>query len=183
MTANGVMHCVLETAKTTLGKCRAWQTWTGVGGTEAAALARIYLDALPKPASNAETHTLAELQSYRPYIILTDGTDGGFTMLKHAVGGGFSQKGMIMAEINADVPTNIANDLAAVRRAFRISLGNLLRSDDIANPGLAELAETPGCLAINRVEVIGPARTSEEDISELGDAQRAWLEIHWGHVQ
>jgi hypothetical protein len=141
MTANGIMHCVLETAKATLGKCKAWQTWPGVGGNEAAALARIYIDALPVPAGGADAHTLDELKAYRPYIILTDGTDGGFTMMKHAVGG------------------------------------------DVANPGLAELAETPGMLAINRVEVIGPARTAEEDISALGDALRAWLEIHWGHVQ
>ena len=183
MSANGIMQCVLETARATLGKCHGWQTWPGVGGNEAAALARIYYDALPVPANNADAHTLAELQTYRPYILLSEATEGGFSMVKHATAFGWSQRGVIIAELTADVPSNIATNLSQVRTSFRTSLGKVLRTDNISQPGLAELSETPGMLAIHQVNVIGPARTDVEDISEMGDAMRVWIELHWGHIR
>lgn len=183
MSGNGVMHCPLETLRTTLSKCTAWRTWQGNSWSEAQALARIYIDALPAPAGEAVQHTLEELESYRPYIVLSDGGEGGFSVVRVGNGGGFAQRGVIVAEVNESVDEDIAQDHAEVRKRFRVSLGNLVRSDSAASPGLAELCETPGCLYWNRANIIGPARTSEDELSTLGDAQRAWLEIHWGHVQ
>lgn len=180
MSANGIIHCPLETARTTLSKCTAWQTWQGNAWSEADALARIYIDALPPPANNAVEHSLEELKEYRPYIVVTDAVEGGFTIFKNASGGGFSQGGMIVVEINQDEPDDIATDYAEVRKQMRIGMGKLLRSLDINNPGLAELAETPGCLFWRRANVVGPVRTEEAELARLGDAQRAWIEIHWG---
>jgi hypothetical protein len=183
MSANGVMHCPLETLRTTLSKCHEWQKWQGKNYSESQALTRIHYDSLPAPGGESVQHTLAELNTYRPYIILTDGGEGGFSVVRVADGGGFTQRGVIIAEINEAVPDSIAQDHAEVRKRLRVSLGKLVRSLDITKPGLAELCETPGCLFWHRCNIVGPARTTEDELGTLGDAQRAWLEIHWGHVQ
>jgi hypothetical protein len=178
------MHCPFETLRNTLAKCYFWQNWPGVDGTEEDALARIYIDALPIPAGEAVNHSREELEGYRPYILLRDSdVGGGFSMVKIASGGGFTQHGVITVEINQNEDIEISPDHAEVRKRIRVNAGKLVRSGNINQPGLAELAETPGNLALHRVDFAGSARTEEEETAKLGDAQRMWLDVHWGNPQ
>jgi len=177
---NGIIRGVEDALAQTLAACHAWQHWQGANLNSTQALARIYRNALPKPVSGGASHTLAELQALRPFILIYTDTDGGFVMDREAASSGYDQSGKVIACIEQDVPEALLDDPAGVDDAIQADLELLLRSEDPNEPGLAELADLPGKFIPRRIVVIGPVRTAEEDLAEMGDAQRVWLEITWG---
>lgn len=178
--ADGIIQDVQESLRGTLAACYAWQNWQGNAWTEAQALARIYHDALPAPAASSEAHTLSELKALRPFALIYTEPDWGFRMRREAAGMGYDQAGTIIVCIEQDIPESIIDDPAEIDLQFRKGLGNLLRSGNVNQPGLAELADIPGEFVARDVRVYGPVRTEEQDVGTLGDAQRVWLEITWG---
>lgn len=139
-----------------------------------------YHGALPPPAGGAPYHDLAALQDFRPYAIIST-PPAGFEAWKDADGETFVCGGEMEVEITRDVPANIAGDPAEVDRDFLRLLGLIIGTGDGNSPGLFELVDRPGMLPVRSVGLMGPARTDEQDLAELGDAQRAWLTIRWGH--
>lgn len=138
-----------------------------------------YHGALPKPAGNNASHTLAELQALRPYAIVSTPTEG-FRAIKDASGDAMVFGGRLDLEITRDTPAGMIDDPAACDADFLKLVGKIIATGDPDNPGLAELSENVGTLPINSIRVLGPARTDERDLAELGDAQRIWLSITWG---
>lgn len=176
----GIIDGVHDALRETLADCYAWQNWQGNSFTRAQALARIYQHALPKPASGGATHTLAELQALRPFMLIYTEPEGGFVMTRDADGLGYDQRGRMIVMIEQDIPEDSLDDPSAIDADLYSDLGTLIRSQNTNQPGLAELADVAGNFICRRVETMGPVRTEEEDVHELGEAQRVWLLIDWG---
>lgn len=165
---------------TTLANCHALQTWGGNDWTAAEALARIYHHALPVPAGGLE-HTLAELQAYRPFVLIWTEQGDGLEIVRDTAGPDWApqSRGHLVACLEQSTPADLVNDPSAAERDFESMIGRLMGSGNPDQPGLYELSGRPQYLPITRIAYRGIARTANEDVTEIGDAQRAWLDIHW----
>lgn len=166
--ANGPIYHAQELLKATLEACANWNGRA------------IYFGALPEPAGNKVSHTLAELEAFRPYAIISTDAENGFRAFVDADGEGFVYGGRLIVEITENVPSGIASDPAAVDARIIQEIGKIIATGDGVNPGLAELRDRAGMLPISAIDIEGPVRTSEADAIELGDAQRVWLTVTWG---
>lgn len=161
--------------RTTLAASEAFQTLVGADdATEA--LARIYHDALPKPASGGHSHSLAEMNELRPCaIVYTQVGQGGWQARRDAMGGGcWDYSGTIVAVILRNVPVEDKDNLQKVDTDFRTTVGNIV--DDLIG-----LNETAGYLTMERIDAMGPYRTPVEELQSVGDAQAYELVVGWGN--
>lgn len=175
----GWISLTADRLATTLAACSAFLNWTGTTWTEAEALARIYHNALPPP-SHGDEHTLEEWDRYRPHALIWT-QDDGLTLVRDSAGPGscMESSGDLVLAFEQAVPASIANDPAEVDRRFQNFLGRIVGTGDPNNPGLMDLAGDPRYLPIRRIRLRGIARTAAEELAGMGDAQRAWLDIHW----
>jgi hypothetical protein len=176
----GIIRGVQETLRNTLADCYQWQHWQGNNFSRSQALARIYVNALPPPPNGSPTHSLEQLNILRPFALVYTDPDGGFVVNREAVAGGFCAQGKLVVCIEQQIPDSILNDVAAVDDAMLEDLELLISSGNAEEPGLVELADLGGYLIPHRIAITGPVRTDFEDLADLGEAQRVWLEITWG---
>jgi len=165
---------------TTLANCHALQTWGGNNWNVSQSLARIYHHALPKPANNLE-HTLAELAAYRPFALVWTEQGDGMEIMRDTAGPDWAPKsrGHLIVCLEQSTPANLVADPSAAERNFEGMIGRLIGSGNPSQPGLYELSGRPEYLPITRIVYRGIARTPQEESTEIGDAQRAWLDIYW----
>lgn len=167
-------------AAATLSRCHAFQHWQGNTWTESQALARIYHHALPPPADGRQ-HTLAEMEALRPFaLIWTEGVDG-LEVFRDTAGPDWAPRasGHLVICLEQSVPDADLNDPAKVERDFETTVGLIMGSGNASQPGLYELSGNPGELPATRLVYRGSARTPQEELQDIGDAQRAWLDIYW----
>jgi hypothetical protein len=179
MTAGWIRNTAALAAGT-ISRCHAFQTWQGNTWNEAQALARIYHHALPPPANGRE-HTLAEMSALRPFaLIWTEGVDG-LEVFRDTAGTDWAPRssGHLVVCFEQNVPTEDLDDPSKVERDFETFVGLVIGSGDGTEPGLYELSGIPGELPATRIVYRGSARTPQEEIQSIGDAQRAWLDIYW----
>lgn len=177
--ANSCLGKNVQTMRSMLAACKYFQTL--VGGNESDALARIYHGSLPKPASNAETFPLSELQSYRPFAIIFPSPTTAINYNWEATGGlnwNHSRSGEIEILIERDHPSSGGDDVNDF--GWTDLIGQIVHSGDSDNPGLLELHALGNHLQLARVSVLDIYRSDEEDWSETGDTQRAHIRVKWG---
>lgn len=172
--AAGSISKAEEYLRTMLADCDAFRTWSGAAN-QAKALARIHVMGLPPP-ENGDVHTLVELQTYRPYVIVWTNETEGFSLEADAGGDRFhfAEGGTLMLELNQDVPEEITNNRREIYRRFMNSIGQIL--DD-----LQQLAGTAGYLTVRRMVVVdGPNRSDRKSWSKQGDYVDVRIRLEWG---
>ena len=175
---SGSVSLALELLRTTLGASATFRTWTGAAD-QSAAEARIYKGALPKPVSGKYSHSLAELQTLRPYAIIFEQAEEGYATRAVAMSDSrvFVSSGSFGILLEWDIPSNISNDPAEIAIQFRNTYGGII--DAIEAP-----ASTAGFLDINEMAVEdGPWRSHEDDLEIYGDVKIVMLRISWGIQQ
>lgn len=179
MARDSIVNTPQQLLEDTLVACDEFLTWTGAANATAAR-ARVYHEALPRPASGVE-YTLAELQAYRPFAIIYTADLGGWQARRVATES-FGVTGRVLLYLEQDTPSGLANDLDALDEAFKESIGHILAASDAkpAISGLLDLAHQPGYLAIDQVILNGPGRSHPEDHQAIGDIVFASLEITYG---
>jgi hypothetical protein len=167
-------------AAATLSRCHAIRTWQGNNWTEAQALARIYHHALPPPGNSRE-HTLAELTALRPFVLLYTEQQDGLDLNRDTAGTDWAPRasGHMVACFEATIPSIDLADPSKVMRDFEQFLGLVIGTGNTNQPGLYELFGQPGELAGTRVVYRGSVRTEPEDVADLGDCLRGWLDLYW----
>ena len=135
--------------ETILADCTAFRALTDPAMDQAGALARIYQEGLPKPASG-RIHTLAEFTAYRPYAIIWTDPERGFIATGEASssdGTDFIDAGRLILEIERTA-TDPAYDepSSADNLLWRNAVGQII--DD-----LKRLAGQGGYLCITSIEV------------------------------
>ena len=178
--SNGWIRNVADRLAETLAQCHALQTWQGADWTPVQLLERIHHHALPPPASGDE-HTLAELQGYRPFILLYTEQGGGLTLQRDATGPacGGTAEGHLVVQLEQDVPVADAADAAKAERDFERVVGLMMSTGVVAQPGLLELAADPQWLPVTQLVFRGIVRVDPEDVQQIGDAQRAFVDVMW----
>ena len=180
--AANVIAIAKERFRDSIATTTAFRTWEGNNWTVAQAQARIYYDALPPPAANVNSHTLAELQALRPFCLVYKPPDFGVT-LRHSANGPhfrFTPSGVLIARFERDVPVAQQSDPGEADRTFENMMGARLSSGNVNSPGLGELAGTAGYLAITQIDEAGPYRSLENEIPTIGDCQWYYLQVEWG---
>ena len=165
--------------KTMLANVPAFQTWAGAADV-AAALLKIHLEGLPKPADGADSHTRAELEAYRPYAVIWMAEDNGLTLEHDATGAlfGFTDSGRLMLRLEQDCPDGVGDQPSSdANLQFKNSIGLIV-------DGLCALAGTAGYLAFERISVFdGPYWAHPDAVPGHGIFQGVELLFEWGGSQ
>ena len=173
--ASGTVSLAQDYARATLADCDAFRTLVGATGAtaQAQALARIYHAALPPP-DDGDEHTLAELQGYRPFVIVhTDPNDGyGFEINAVGTQHEFADYGEIWLTFEVDVPSDIAEQPSEIDLWANNTIGGIV--DD-----LKDLAGQNGYLAITHGRLAGYFRSDANEIATQGDYIVWILSLSW----
>lgn len=159
--------------RTTLSHSAAMQSFLGAGN-QAAALARIYNDALPPGAG--DKYTVAELEALRPCVIVSTER---WRSLRQAAGDSvgdvdcWSAEGQLRVGVYRTVPSNIATDLSQVDTTMR-TLAATIAVD------LINMSEQAGRLACTGIHFDGPFRVAPNELKNHGDEQSFILSVDWG---
>ncbi len=146
---------------------------------QAAALASIYHEGLPKPADGS-THTKAELEALRPYAIIWTDPDGGYATQSDSApssAGGFVSAGSLLVEIERnstdgaeDEPTSAAN------LDWRNAVGKII--DD-----LCDLSGTESYMILESITLDhGPYWNDRASAETHGIYQGVRLAVRWGGI-
>lgn len=179
MARDSILNTPQQLLEDSLVACDEFLTWTGEASATAART-HVYHEALPRPANGVD-YTLAELQGYRPFVLLTTAELGGWQARRTATES-FGLTGRLLAYFEQTTPTGLATDLEGLDEAFKESLGHILSRSDAkpAISGLLDLAHVPGYLAIDQVLLTGPGRSHPDEHPAIGDFVFAQLEITYG---
>lgn len=180
--ASSVLGKNLQTLRTMLANCTAFRTMVGAA-TEADALARIYLGALPLSAFESEDAGLAELNNFRPFAIIGPTAPMAIKRQHIATGGGawsHGRSGESMIFLERQHPATGRNDVNDL--AWIDIVDSIVQSNNVSNPGLIELHEAESYLSLRAVEVLDIYRGTEEEESSVGDYQRAEIKVSWGRI-
>lgn len=159
-----------ERIRDMIANTTAFQAWIGAADATAAK-SSIYYSAMPYPVGN-DTSPLAYNQALRPFALLWTET--------YKLDYTYDNSGVICARFEQDIPQSAWADPGEAERLFLNTLGAILLSGDVANPGLQELSITQQYAAINQMDVMDIISTSEEQYGTYGHAIQATVQITWG---
>lgn len=155
-----------------LADSTAFRTWVSAA-TQAAALARIYMDALPPPAGHAEQYTLTELNTYRPYAVIWSHRHAWRQVAVSSDGDEFDEgPGRLGIQLVQTVGS--LTDHQEIARAFENIIDGIVDA-------LCAKSGTAGYLAFDRIGIEqGPVRVHPNWVPHLGDEQHVDLVIDYG---
>lgn len=164
----GSISLAQERLRLVLANSARFRTWTDTA-TEAAALAKIHHEALPPPAGNATEHTVAELEAYRPYaIVSTDQEADGFSVIRDAMGS-WKESGKLTLHLCEDIPSDLLNDLFEARLLFKNTVGVVIDE-------MRALADDAGKLNFTGIMLAGGPWFSKEDVA-TGQGVFQWIDL------
>ena len=170
----GSISLAKQNLKAALADCATFRTWCGAVD-RAAALARIYLEGLPKPPDGQKTFTAEQLEAYRPYATIYTDAKNGFNLALSSFGthAEYDAAGKMCFTLfqncpdqNGDDPTSDAN------LKFSNFCGNLIDE-------LAILSGTAGYLCFDRLAFQGPYWTHPVLIPSEGLYQWCEISLDW----
>ena len=181
--ALGCISKAEEKLRNMLAACTAFQTWVGAGVDP---LTRIHIVELTVPTLDDEepdqNYSLAELQSRRPFALISTPSEQPFSIDIVASPNTPNQSGVLRIRLEENVPTELERNYPEAYRRFLNTVGQIIHSEDATHPGLVELLGVCGSNYLNfyKLDVLDHMRTSSDDIPTMGDAHKCEIEIRWG---
>jgi hypothetical protein len=169
--AEGGITLAEENLRLTLADCARFRTWT-TASDQAKALARIYIDSLPNPPNDADSYSADELVALRPFAIVMTARQSGYSRGRVATET-YPEAGKMAIAFEENVPASLADDVPALERQFKNTLGVII--DEMLG-----LAYQAGYLAIDLITFSGPVRCLKDDAVGEGDHHFAMFEIQYG---
>jgi len=169
--AEGSVSLAVDHLRVMLADSATFRTWVGAAN-QAAALARIYYEALPPPANRNE-YTLAEALALRPFAQIWSAPHAGFTMRPDAVGARSAESGSLSIQFEQTVDSLITDDAAEISRRFANVIGKIM--DD-----LDAVREVAGYLSFTALAFSGVGRGDMDKRSAQGDFVVATIDMEWG---
>lgn len=152
--------------RATIADCTAFRTWTSAA-TQAAALARIYRDVLPLPAT-AGKFTLAELEKLRPYCLIWS-EQLKDTRIATAT---YESLGVLTARFVWDIPRLIRDQPDEAVRQLEVTVGEIVEE-------MEALAGTAGYLNIADTDLRAAGLGDKNDYPSKGYVAICELSITW----
>jgi len=160
--------------RNTIADCDTFRTWIGAT-TQEQARRRIFYDSLPA-ADRGLTLTRAELEAYRPHVLLFN---VGYASERDSAGANFGadEGGAIVARFEQDVPAEIADNPAEITLRFENTVGQIL--DEIHDKSM-----TGGYLLVVRLTISQPTlRVPHKYIAKEGDYVQTDALALWGDLR
>lgn len=176
LTGSGPLSIAEDLLRVTFADATAVKTWLCVE-TQAQALGKIWIDALPPPKAGEKELSKSELQRHRPFIILNTAGTGGFRRRRTAISAPhtvFNPSGLLEVRLEQELPATLVRDTHEAERRWKNTLGDIL--DDVG-----ALFGAAGYLDGNEIALIdGPYRNHPDDFEAEGMIQGARLTVTWG---
>lgn len=153
-----------------------------LGATNASEAAeRIFIGCLPAPADGKQ-YTLAELNQYRPFILIGPASNLAIRARHESVGGSWThgrqgETDIFLERAHPNSGRDDQDDFAWIDL-----IDTIRQSNDVAKPGLIELHEGEGYLSIRMIEILEIWRGEPEEAQSVGDYQSARMRVHWGRI-
>lgn len=174
------MGCItdpINAFKEMLGDNPHFQTWAGVANSSAAK-ARIYRDGLPSPDVSQDAFTAEQYAALRPYALIYPDESEPFLMRRDASHNCWKTTGSLICVLSKSYVATSTPDAQFAEMAAAIE--NIIRSDNIAQPGLVELAGEDNRLYLTDIRIDFVGRTPKEYLDDYGDAYDVLLSVRWG---
>lgn len=176
LAGSGPISIAEDLLRVTFADAAAVRTWMCVE-TQAQALGRIFIDALPPSKDGEKELSLSELKRYRPFIIINTAGTGGLRRRRTAVSAPntvFNSAGQLEVRLEQELPATLVRDTHEAERRWKNTLGEII--DDVG-----ALFGTAGYLDGNEIALIdGPYRNHQDDFEAEGMIQGARLTVTWG---
>ncbi len=149
---------------------KATEVWPSLAAT-------VYHHHLPEPG-NKVSHTKVELAGLRPFVMIWTNDRDGITWTRDTAGPDAcaASDGELVIRFERNTPANMTSSAAA--RDFENAIGRLCKGTAAA-PGLIDLAGDPRYLPLVELRLLEHSRTAPEKVTDIGDAQRAFLLATW----
>lgn len=159
----------------TLAATARLQTLLGAESS-AQALERIYIDALPLPEVDGDgnvpdCYSREQMEEFRPFVLISQPPRFNYKRRRTATDT-YAENGTLVVWIEIGVDDADRNDLDGLFRRMKNSVGVMLTQLD-------EFMYEPGYLAIDEIQVDGPWRGDENEITQLGDYLGIMLTVRW----
>lgn len=169
-TPTNSISIAIAALKLSLSNSSAFQSWAGVG-SQVAAAAKIYREAIPVPASG-DSYTLTELNDYRPLsIVYVDDNSEGIKFTRDS-SHGFMASGRLVFTLEKVVNAALSED------DLRIDNWNDVGAicDD-----LCTLAgdTSAAYLHFDQLYLLATERTDPNKVATEGDVLVNWLVVEW----
>jgi hypothetical protein len=169
MTTNpqGPLSAAQQNLRSLLADCEQFRLWTGQPSQDLA-LGRIFVEGLPPPADDRESHAREELDGLRPNVIVSMARERGFLRVRDGFGA-WKDSGRLLLQFEQALPAELADDRAEADRRFENTIGLIL--DEMCR--LSDQAgQAESYLVIERLQILeGPFRTHPDEIATYGDVQ------------
>jgi len=152
-----------------LADVTAVRTWFGAAN-QAAALAKIYYEALPEP-TDGEQHTKAELLTYRPFAIVGLAEEAG-AMARKVATGTYTRDFAAIMHIEDDIASGDTDDPNEAWVKF-------LNNFEAALDGMIALADTSTYIKGIQFEVVGVTRSHRKQSAAEGPHYWGEILVSW----
>lgn len=177
----GICADPVEAMRNMLANCIWFQQWAGVA-EEAnpvdAAKAKTFVDGLDGPALTVESMTAEQLTAARPYALVYAAENESFRLRRDASPNCWSLNGKMVVVLSKSYEATISPTEYWTQLSSEIE--KIVWSGDDNNPGLCEMADTPGYLGIQEIVIEFFGRTPFDQQNDYGDAFDVVLMIDWG---
>lgn len=174
----------------TLADCTEFRNLAGAAD-HASALARIWFERLPPPASGAEKYSLAELEAYRPFALVYLRDPDGSRATRQAISPAtWADSGSLWVHIVISTPEELEDDPLLLDQFVKQTIGRiLLRPPDeeaASFDALLNLAHTTNAvggysyLAADDAIFRGWFQSRRCDEPDQGGFVTATIEVQWG---
>ncbi len=179
MEPSGSISLAQENLRQTLSNVSAWQALCGAPDDpldQAAALAKIYHEGLPKPADDKPVHSREELIALRPYAVVFLPEGSGFRRIQDAISDSFEfqSMGAMRLRLYRNCPESFDSEPSGEANLdWKNVIGNII-------DGLCALAGQADYLAFDQIGIVaGPYWGHPQDVPTLGVWQGVELELTW----
>lgn len=174
----GVLLDPLQRIASTLSRCVHVARWFGFDGATPEQIAdRIYLDGIGSDVAGSETMSAEQQQSLRPYIVIYPSSEAGYHFSRNAAPNCFAAKGTAIVVLSKGFDSALSPSEFFRQCAEQIEL--IVSCDDPDEPGLLEMAQFAGNIAIDELSVYFEGRTPEESKLDYGDAYDVVLVLEY----
>ena len=172
----GLIAIVEDRLRTMVADSTEFRSWCNKS-TRADALAHIYADMSPDPASGFE-YTAAEYEAMCPYAIVRTSMTDGYRLVP--VAADLYKDGGTLEVYFCDTPSTGTD--AEENRAFKEHIAKVMLVDLPALGKLSSVAASAGLyLCPERIALeLGPTRTPAQEADSKGDIIQALFSVQWG---